>query len=185
MEKAIKDVWGSADVAKIVRSAVVKVLGGQGASDMADDICSDVLLKVGEKIEGFDPSRGKLSTFLWPIATHLAIDALRAAHFHVEFDSCTGAVGPTDEEGESKWSTYPVGRFLSPEAACIVSDARRRVKAYLRTLPARERNIYRELSADDSPETLDMLCALYNMRRDAVSNVLYEIRCDVEDIATK
>lgn len=46
--------------------------------DLADDLLQDTFVRIWKNIDGFDPSRGKLFTWMLNIARNLAIDHLRS-----------------------------------------------------------------------------------------------------------
>ncbi len=61
---------------------------------LAEDICSDVFIKVYEKYDRFDDSKSSLSTWIFTIARNTLIDYYRTRHVHEEVpedmaeDSC-------------------------------------------------------------------------------------------------
>ncbi len=51
---------------------------------LAEDICSDVFIKVYEKYDRFDDSKSSLSTWIFTIARNTLIDYYRTRHVHEE-----------------------------------------------------------------------------------------------------
>jgi len=51
---------------------------------LAEDICSDVFIKVYEKYDRFDESKSSLSTWIFTIARNTLIDYYRTRHVHEE-----------------------------------------------------------------------------------------------------
>lgn len=51
------------------------------AEDVAEEVLQDVFLKVWDKIDTYDPDKGKLFTWILNIARNLAIDKLRSKEF--------------------------------------------------------------------------------------------------------
>jgi RNA polymerase sigma-70 factor, ECF subfamily len=50
-------------------------------TDVADDLLQDVFLKIWKHIDGFDPARGTLFTWMLNIARNQAIDYLRSSGY--------------------------------------------------------------------------------------------------------
>jgi RNA polymerase sigma factor (sigma-70 family) len=109
-----------------------------GSREAAEELAQDVFVTAWRKAARFDPSRGRLSTWLMTIAHNLAVDRLRWE---------TGASRPTlvlvdevpdapgiDEEGQL------IERDAAVRALTSLSDAERRLLArtYFRGLTARE-----------------------------------------------
>ena len=109
-----------------------------GSPEAAEELTQDVFLAAWRKAARFDPSRGRLSTWLMTIAHNLAVDRLRRE---------TGASRPrlvlVDEVPEvpSADEEEPiVERDAALRALSTLSDAERRllVRAYFGGLTARE-----------------------------------------------
>jgi RNA polymerase sigma-70 factor, ECF subfamily len=82
-------------------------------TDVADDLLQDVFVKVWSHIEGFNPARGTLFTWMLNIARNQAIDYLRSSHYqqqllHVDselfslYTDCIGATGSHSQLAEFK-----------------------------------------------------------------------------------
>ncbi|MBQ0070584.1 MAG: sigma-70 family RNA polymerase sigma factor [Spirochaetales bacterium] len=86
--------------------------------ETAEDLTSDVFLKVMEKIEGFDSGKASLSTWIYAIASNRLIDYYRTRHVTVEVNESI-----TASELE-----------VSPEALDSLADALERLEVRERTL---------------------------------------------------
>jgi len=109
-----------------------------GSREAAEELTQDVFLAAWRKAARFDPSRGRLSTWLMTIAHNLAVDRLRretgASRPHlVLVDEVPEVVG-ADEEASM------IERDIAVRALSTLSDAERRllVRAYFGGLTARE-----------------------------------------------
>ncbi len=109
-----------------------------GSAEAAEELTQDVFLTAWRKAARFDPSRGRLSTWLMTIAHNLAVDRLRRE---------TGVSRPTlvlvDEvpESASEGEVEPViERDVAMRALESLSDGERRLlaRAYFSGLTARE-----------------------------------------------
>src|SRR5206468_790050 len=109
-----------------------------GTAEAAEELTQDVFLAAWRKAERFDPSRGRLSTWLMTIAHNLAVDRLRRE---------TGVTRPTlvlvDEVPEvaAAGDEDPLlERDAAVRALQALSDAERKllVRAYFGGLTARE-----------------------------------------------
>jgi RNA polymerase sigma factor (sigma-70 family) len=110
-----------------------------GSREAAEELTQDVFLAAWRKAARFDPSRGRLSTWLMTIAHNLAIDRLRretgvTRPTLVLVDEVPDRVGPDDEESAI------AERDEALRALAVLSDAERRLlaRAYFRGLTARE-----------------------------------------------
>jgi RNA polymerase sigma-70 factor (ECF subfamily) len=113
----------------------LRLLGGPEA---AEELTQDVFLAAWRKAASFDPSRGRLSTWLMTIAHNLAVDRLRretgATRPHlVLVDEVPEVVGADEDEPFME-------RDLAIRALSSLSDAERRLlaRAYFGGLTARE-----------------------------------------------
>jgi RNA polymerase sigma-70 factor (ECF subfamily) len=132
-EDAVRALY--ARYARVVFALGLRLLG---SSEAAEELTQDVFLAAWRKAARFDPSRGRLSTWLMTIAHNLAVDRLRRD---------TGATRPTlvlvdavpeiasDDEGEQV-----IERDLAIRALDCLSPAERRLLArtYFGGLTARE-----------------------------------------------
>jgi RNA polymerase sigma-70 factor (ECF subfamily) len=109
-----------------------------GSREAAEELTQDVFLTAWRKAARFDPSRGRLSTWLMTIAHNLAVDRLRRE---------TGVTRPTlvlveevpDAPGVDEESLL-MERDAAMRALAALSDAERRLlmRAYFRGMTARE-----------------------------------------------
>ncbi|MEX2275875.1 MAG: sigma-70 family RNA polymerase sigma factor [Actinomycetota bacterium] len=74
-EEAIRTVY--ARYGRPVYSMGLRILG---SAEAAQELTQDVFVTAWRKAAGFDPSRGRLSTWLMTIAHNLAVDRLRREH---------------------------------------------------------------------------------------------------------
>ncbi len=110
-----------------------------GSREAAEELTQDVFLAAWRKAARFDPSRGRLSTWLMTIAHNLAIDRLRRD---------TGVTRPTlvlvdqvpDEIGNDDTETLLAERDEALRALHVLSDGEKRllVRTYFRGMTARE-----------------------------------------------
>jgi len=109
-----------------------------GTREAAEELTQDVFLTAWRKAARFDPTRGRLSTWLMTIAHNLAVDRLRRE---------TGVTRPTlvlvDEVPERAGideGAVILERDAAVRALESLSDAERRLlaRAYFRGLTARE-----------------------------------------------
>jgi RNA polymerase sigma-70 factor, ECF subfamily len=109
-----------------------------GTREAAEELTQDVFLTAWRKAARFDPSRGRLSTWLMTIAHNLAVDRLRRD---------TGVTRPTlvlvDEVPDAPGLDEELGvmeRDAALRALDSLTDAERRLlaRAYFRGLTARE-----------------------------------------------
>ncbi|MGZ4131999.1 MAG: RNA polymerase sigma factor [Actinomycetota bacterium] len=110
-----------------------------GSREAAEELTQDVFLAAWRKAARFDPSRGRLSTWLMTIAHNLAIDRLRrdtgvTRPTLVLVDQVPDAVGSDDTESTLA-ERDEVFRALQ-----VLSDGEKRllVRTYFRGMTARE-----------------------------------------------
>ena len=110
-----------------------------GTREAAEELTQDVFLTAWRKAARFDPSRGRLSTWLMTIAHNLAVDRLRretgvTRPTLVLVDEVPDATGGPDEEA------LLMERDAAVRALATLSDAERRLlaRAYFRGMTARE-----------------------------------------------
>lgn len=65
---------------------------------LAEDICSDVFIKVYEKYDKFDDSKSSLSTWIFTIARNTLIDYYRTRHVHEEVPEDMAEDSSVEEE---------------------------------------------------------------------------------------
>lgn len=109
-----------------------------GSREAAEELTQDVFLAAWRKAARFDPSRGRLSTWLMTIAHNLAVDRLRretgATRPHlVLVDEVPEVVGADEDESF-------IERDVARRALASLSDAERRLltHAYFGGFTARE-----------------------------------------------
>jgi RNA polymerase sigma-70 factor (ECF subfamily) len=109
-----------------------------GSREAAEELTQDVFLAAWRKAARFDPSRGRLSTWLMTIAHNLAVDRLRreagVSRPHLVLMEEVPEVVGADEEASM------IERDIAVRALSALSDAERRllVRAYFGGLTARE-----------------------------------------------
>jgi len=109
-----------------------------GSREAAEELTQDVFLAAWRKAARFDPSRGRLSTWLMTIAHNLAVDRLRretgATRPHlVLVDEMPEVIGADEDESLLE-------RDAAVRALSCLSDAERKLlaRAYFGGLTARE-----------------------------------------------
>ena len=110
-----------------------------GTREAAEELTQDVFLTAWRKAARFDPSRGRLSTWLMTIAHNLAVDRLRretgvSRPNLVLVDEVPDVPGVRDEE------SIVMERDAAVRALSTLTDAERRLlaRAYFRGMTARE-----------------------------------------------
>lgn len=110
-----------------------------GSAEAAEELTQDVFLAAWRKAARFDPSRGRLSTWLMTIAHNLAVDRLRretgvSRPSLVLVDEVPDMPGVHDEEA------LVMERDAAVRALATLTDAERRLlaRAYFRGMTARE-----------------------------------------------
>jgi len=110
-----------------------------GTREAAEELTQDVFLTAWRKAARFDPSRGRLSTWLMTIAHNLAVDRLRretgvTRPNLVLVDEVPDVPGIRDEEA------LVMERDAAVRALASLTDAERRLlaRAYFRGMTARE-----------------------------------------------
>jgi RNA polymerase sigma-70 factor, ECF subfamily len=110
-----------------------------GTREAAEELTQDVFLTAWRKAARFDPSRGRLSTWLMTIAHNLAVDRLRretgvTRPNLVLVDEVPDVPGVRDEEA------LVMERDAAVRALASLTDAERRLlaRAYFRGMTARE-----------------------------------------------
>ena len=93
--------------------------------DRADDLVSDVFLRVYENLDTYDENRGKLSTWIFTIARNALVDELRRAKQTISLDD-----GRPDLPSD-----------IDVQLGYIQSEERKALYRQLAVLPDRERGI--------------------------------------------
>lgn len=132
-EDAIRAVY--ARFGRPVYSLGLRLLGSR---ESAEELTQDVFLTVWRKAARFDPSRGRLSTWLMTIAHNLAVDRLRREH-GVRRPSLV-LVDEVPETARESEEDVLLERDAALRALDSLSDAERVLlsRAYFRGLTARE-----------------------------------------------
>ena len=66
---------------------VLRYINGKVSnSALAEDLCSDVFMKVYEKLDSFDDSKASVSTWIYTIARNTLYDYFRTRHVSEELD---------------------------------------------------------------------------------------------------
>jgi RNA polymerase sigma-70 factor (TIGR02960 family) len=81
-----------------------------GSAADTDDAVQETLIRASSRLDQYDPSRGRLSTWVHAIATNVCIDMLRSARRRVLAVSLDEAVVPGTDLG----TPLPPGRWLEP-----------------------------------------------------------------------
>jgi RNA polymerase sigma-70 factor (TIGR02960 family) len=81
-----------------------------GSSADTDDAVQETLIRASSRLDQYDPSRGRLSTWVHGIATNVCIDMLRSAKRRVLVVNLDEAVVP----GEDLGTPLPPDRWLEP-----------------------------------------------------------------------
>lgn len=139
-----------ATVLQTVREPVLRYCRGRiGAGERhlfsAEDVAQEVLMAVMTALPRYEDQGRPFMAFVYGIASHKVADAMRSAS-RVKSD-------PVDEVPEG------VDRNSGPEQAALDSDAGRRMRALLDTLPEKQREILVlrlvvGLSADETAEMI-------------------------------
>jgi RNA polymerase sigma-70 factor (ECF subfamily) len=137
-EAAIREIYQR--FARPVYTLGLRLLGG---ADAAEELTQDVFVTAWRKAERFDPSRGRLSTWLMAIAHNLAVDRLRhdngVSRPHLVF---VDALPEREDEDGAGGGTIQsvVDRDLANRAMASLTEAERALLAlaYFRGMTARE-----------------------------------------------
>ena len=81
-----------------------------GSAADTDDAVQETLIRASSRLDQYDPSRGRLSTWVHAIATNVCIDMLRSAKRRVLVVSLDEAVVP----GKDLGTPLPANRWLEP-----------------------------------------------------------------------
>lgn len=71
-------------------------------ADRADDLCSDVFLKVYERLDSFDASRSSLSTWIFTVTRNTLTDYYRTRRISEEIPETVEADSSVEDEVEAK-----------------------------------------------------------------------------------
>lgn len=165
---------------KLIRQIVVSTFNKCGLTytdEDTDDTVSDIVAKLLDGgLASFDAAKGSINTFIGIVARNYAFDAAKSTRYTVSLDEPTGEGRnhytdgtPTDDERIFTGNEYH-SHFPSPERVAIANEASKRIKAFLSTLPARDRDIYLSVTRDDSEETALLLAATYGLDEGAVTS---------------
>jgi RNA polymerase sigma-70 factor (TIGR02960 family) len=141
-----------------------------GSSADTDDAVQETLIRASSRRDQYDPSRGRLSTWVHAIATNVCLDMLRSARRR----ALVVDLGQAASRGEDLGAPLPPGRWLDPmpDARLIaaadpgeVVQERESVRlafiAALQCLPPRQRAVLvlRDVLAFTARETAEILDA--------------------------
>jgi RNA polymerase sigma-70 factor (ECF subfamily) len=97
-----------------------------GNRDDAEDIAQEAFVRAYVQLERFDPKRARFSTWLYKIATNLAIDYLRKHTRQViveDIETIAGATMPVHLEEEERREIRAAVAKLMPPEYCQVIEA--------------------------------------------------------------
>lgn len=123
-----------------------------GDAAQAEDITSDIFLKITQHLDSFDPEKANLSTWIYTIVNRTLTDYFRSRRTFVEIPEDNGENGPLPEELIDR---------RDPDEKLILDDQLQRLAAALKTLPQRDRDLiilhyYNGLTLKAAAEELDM-----------------------------
>ncbi|HEX4092880.1 MAG TPA: RNA polymerase subunit sigma-70 [Trebonia sp.] len=141
-----------------------------GSSADTDDAVQETLIRASVKRDQYDPSRGRLTTWVHAIATNVCLDMLRSASRR----ALVADPGQATGQGEELGPPLPAGGWLDPmpdsrlitardpgEVAVERESVRLAFIAALQYLPPRQRAVLvlRDVLAFTAQETADILDA--------------------------
>lgn len=92
------------------------IIGVVKDTDVAEEVLNDVFIKVWQKVQSYDPSKGRLYTWMVNIARNASIDKTRSKAFHKnqKTDSIDNSVGTYDLAGSTEIQIDHIGleKFL-------------------------------------------------------------------------
>jgi RNA polymerase sigma-70 factor (ECF subfamily) len=97
-----------------------------GEDQAAGDLVQDTFVKIWRNVDGFDPKRGRLDTWVLMMARSLALDSLR--HRVVESRSLEALGRPVETSDEA-----------GPEEIAVTADLGSRARAAMSSLPPEQR----------------------------------------------
>ena len=110
-----------------------------GLSDeQANDLVQETFIKVNDKLNTFDPKRGKFTTWIYKIATNVAIDHLRKVKSKSILNE-VNLVSLSDMEYDDRANLLPTTE--SPDRIISIIERNNQIKQLIDTLPEK----YREL----------------------------------------
>ena len=117
----------------------------------AEDLCSDVFIKIYSKIDTFDSSKASISTWIYAMTSNTVIDFYRTNHIHSEI--------PEDLAEEKSLIEDEV---LNNESLEILAKA-------LKELPQEQRDIivlryYRGLTLQEVAAQMNLSCGVTKLR---------------------
>jgi RNA polymerase sigma-70 factor (ECF subfamily) len=139
-----------------------------GSSTDTDDAVQETLIRASSKLGQYDPSRGRLSTWVHGIATNVCIDMLRSAKRRVLMADLDEAVIPGQDLGTplppDRWlDPMPDGRLIAARDPAAVVLERESVRlaflVALQCLAPRQRAVLvlRDVLAFTAVETAEIL----------------------------
>jgi RNA polymerase sigma-70 factor (ECF subfamily) len=168
-----------------------------GSSADTDDAVQETLIRASSRLDQYDPSRGRLSTWVHKIATNVCIDMLRSAKRRVLVVSLDEAVVTGADPGTplppDRWlEPMPDARLIAARDPGEVAGERESVRlaflVALQCLPPRQRGVLvlRDVLAFTAKETaqiLDLTVASVNSALQRARAALAAQRPDPFDIA--
>jgi RNA polymerase sigma-70 factor (ECF subfamily) len=139
-----------------------------GSSADTDDAVQETLIRASSRLDQFDPSRGRLSTWVHAIATNVCIDMLRSAKRRVLMVNLEETVIPGEDLGTplppDRWlDPMPDGRLIAAQDPAAVVLERESVRlaflVALQCLAPRQRAVLvlRDVLAFTAQETAEIL----------------------------
>lgn len=142
-----------------VQEVVTKTVRGYHpgiAEQDIEDAVQDVILYVLEKADGYDPSRGKLETWLWWLCQRkLHAQREKAQRMHAHFVRASVPTPQPDAEDE-------IIRAMDTE------DAARMIYEYCESMTERTRDVVRRRAEN---ETLEEIGKVYHVTRDRIRQI--------------
>lgn len=168
-----------------------------GSATDTDDAVQETLIRASSKLGQYDPSRGRLSTWVHGIATNVCIDMLRSAKRRVLMVGLDEAVIPGPDLGTplppDRWlDPMPDGRLIAAQDPAAVVLERESVRlaflVALQCLTPRQRAVLvlRDVlafTAEETAEILDSTVASVNSALQRARASLAARRPDPSDVA--
>ncbi len=160
------------DYYKKVSCFVMKKVGNE---HLAEDIVSDVFLKIAGNIDRFDPGKAAVSTWVYTIANNTVLDYYRTRKVHSEIP---------EENGESGALPEALVDSVPLDSALIENDELNELAEALGSIPQRLRDIvilhyYENLTLKDVAGRMGMSYAnvkiLHKKALQELKNLLGEI----------
>ena len=134
-------------------------------AQLAEDLCSDVFMKIYEKLDSFDASKASISTWIYTIARNRLTDYYRSRRVleeipetlsdgsSVEADVCSretlDALAEALEKLDSRSRDIVILRYYSGKTLKEIADSMRISYAYVKQLHSRALAALRETLGDE------------------------------------